>query len=204
MHVKLHLFTSMAPLVPPLALSHGQVLWCLAGGHPPEPPLPDQVRYLRQLGIPFDASELGQGRGIRLAYGFYHFIELGVAFEGLRRRIQPRFLTMLAEDRTRYRNVYREAYRELAPHPQLFEGDARSVPIFQGEFFIRLHDRYSDTPGEITMVVTPAKGSGQRQGDLIEIYPGEGVRDVIALKALIVRLLKLAKIAPATRPGPKG
>lgn len=187
--------------VPQLALSHGQVLWCLAGGKKPSPPLPEQVRYLRQLGIPFDGSEMGQGRGVRLSYGFYHLIEVGIAHEGLRRRIQPRFLTMLVDERASYRRVYRAAYLELAPHPHLFEGNPRSIPIFEDEFFLRLHDRYSDAPGKITVA---AVGAGRIPGDLIETYEGEEDRDVIALKSLMVRLLSLAKIAPVTRPGPKG
>jgi len=194
----------MAESAPHLALSHGQVLWCLAGGKEPSPPLPDQVRYLRQRGIPFQESELGQGRGVRMKYGFYHFIELGIAHEGLKRRIQPRFLTMLVDDRARYRHTYREAYLELAKHPNLFEGNPRSRSLFADDFFIRLHDRYSDTPGEITVVMQPEAGSGRRVGDLVESYEGEGDRDVIALKSLMLRLLGLARIAPVTRPGPKG
>lgn len=194
----------MSLSIPHLALSHGQVLWCLAGGKEPSPPLPDQVRYLRQLGVPFDDSEVGKGRGVRLSYGFYHLIELGVAHEGLRRRIQPRFLTMLVDERAGYRRLYREAYLEIAPHPHLFEGDPRSIPMFADEFFLRLHDRYSDTPGEITVVVQPKRGSGRSAGDLVETYVGEEERDVIALKSLMLRLLSLARIAPVTRPGPKG
>src|SRR4249919_2094262 len=113
----------MAPSVPPLALSHGQVLWCLAGGKEPLPPLPDQVRYLRQLLIPFEESEMGQGRGVRLSYGFYHLIEVGIAHEGLRRRIEPRLLKMLVDERAGFRRAYRDAYLQLAKHPHLFEGD---------------------------------------------------------------------------------
>lgn len=194
----------MSPSVPHLALSHGQVLWCLAGGKEPSPPLPHQVRYLRQLGIPFNESEMGRGRGIRLSYGFYHLVELGVAHEGIRRRIQPRFLTMLVDERVEYRRVYRDAYLELVKDPAVFERDPRSRPLFENEFLLRLHDRYSDTPGEITVVTRPSAGSGATLGDLVESYEGEEDRVVIALKPLIVRLMRLAKIAPVTRPGPKG
>lgn len=194
----------MTASAPHLALSHGQVLWCLAGGKEPAPPLPDQVRYLRQLGIPFEESEMGRGRGVRLAYGFYHLIELGIAHEGLRRRIQPRFLTMLVDDRPKYRRVYRDTYLELAKKPTVFEGEPRSRSVFDNEVLIRLHDRYSDNPGEISFVIQPPAGSGGTPGDLIELYEGEDDRVVIGLKSLIVRLLGLAKIAPVTRPGPKG
>lgn len=186
------------------SLSHGQVLWCLAGGRAPSTPLPDQVRYLRQLGIPFEASELGQGRGVRLTYGFYHYVELGVACEGLRRRVQPRFLKMLVEDRKKFRSIYRRAYLELANSPGLFEGNSGTVPMFADDYFIRLHDRYSDTPGEINMVFESIPETGQARGDLVEDYPGDASRIVIAMKPLVVRMMRLANNAPVTRPGPQG
>src|SRR5688572_14464389 len=150
----------MTSSVPHLNLSHGQVLWCLAGGREASPPLPDQVRYLRQLGIPFAPSELGQGRGVRISYGFYHFIELGIAYEGLRRRIEPRFLKRLASDRVRHRQSYRAAYIELAAHPEIFEGDPRERTLVEGEYVVRLHDKFSETPGEIVfaMALSPKPG----------------------------------------------
>jgi len=36
-----------------LSLTHGQVAWALARGEPPAALLIDQLRYLRQLGVPF-------------------------------------------------------------------------------------------------------------------------------------------------------
>jgi hypothetical protein len=36
-----------------LNLTHGQVAWALARGAPPAALLLDQLRYLRQLGVPF-------------------------------------------------------------------------------------------------------------------------------------------------------
>lgn len=195
----------MAPSVPHLNLSHGQVLWCLAGGREASPPLPDQVRYLRQLGIPFAPSELGQGRGVRLSYGFYHLIEIGIAYDALRLRIPPRYLAILVDDRTRYRNLYREAYRQLAENPKLFEAPpGRSCSIFGEEFYLRLHDRYSDTPGEITPVFEPGSSTARKFGDWVEQYEGEADRDVIPLKTRMLELLRLAKDAPITKPGPKG
>jgi len=62
-----------------LSLTHGQVAWALARGQPPTALLLDQLRYLRQLGVPFSKSELGGGRGNRIHYGFDHLIELGGA-----------------------------------------------------------------------------------------------------------------------------
>ena len=195
----------MPPSVPHLDLSHGQVLWCLAGGREAVPPLPDQVRYLRQRGIPFAPSELGQGRGVRLSYGFYHFIEVGIAYEGLRLRIPPRYLAVLVDDRVRYRNLYREAYRQLAENPALLEAPAgRSRAMFGEEFYLRLHDRYSDTPGQITPVFEAGSSTARKFGDWVEQYEGQPDRDVIPLKARMVDLLRLAPAAPQTKPGPKG
>ena len=192
----------MAPSVPHLDLSHGQVLWCLAGGREPPQALRDQVRYLRQLGIPFEESEQGLGRGVRLSYGYFHFIEIGVAFEALRQAVPPRLLKMLVDDRTRYRNLYEFAYSELEPHPSLFEGDPRSRSMMGDELLIRLHDRYSESPGKIALS-GDVSGAGRKLGDLVESVKGDEDLVVIPLKSLVLHLVGLAKIAPATRPGPK-
>lgn len=194
----------MAIQVPVLTLSHGQVLWCLAGGRPASPPLPDQVRYLRQLGIPFDEAEVGQGRGNRLSYGFYELMELGMATEALRLRIPPRYLAAFSEDRKRYRHLYREAYSELAVRPAIFDSTERSRPMLEEEFYLRLHDRYSDTPGVIRPVFEANSDTGRKFGDWIEIYENEPPRDVIPVKAFMVVWLRLARVAPETSPGPKG
>jgi hypothetical protein len=45
------------------------VAWALARGQPPSDQLIDQLRYLRQLGVPFSKAELGAGSGNRIRYG---------------------------------------------------------------------------------------------------------------------------------------
>src|SRR4051794_38383229 len=92
--------------VPRLSLSHGQVAWALARGMPPSRQLLDQLRYLRQLGVPFRESELGTGRGYRVRYGFDQLIELGVALFGLRRGMTPREVAdLLVGNRARLRRI---------------------------------------------------------------------------------------------------
>lgn len=172
----------------------------MARGVEPPQVLLDQLRYLRQLGIPFEAQELGKGRGVRLTYGFYQFVELGVAYEALRRRIQPRFLIELAENRAQYRALYDEAYRQIT---KSLEKNEKGIPIFKEELYLRLHDRYSETPGRIVPVISKDDGLARRLGDWVEQVDGEPDRDVIALKSLMVVLLTLARHAPVTRPGPK-
>src|ERR1700751_1808184 len=92
-----------------LSLTHGQVAWALARGQQPTPVLIDQLRYLRQLGVPFSKEELGGGRGNRIRYGFDHLIELGVALFGLQRGMAPReVVRILVEHRVELRRCYRD------------------------------------------------------------------------------------------------
>ena len=192
----------MSLMLPQLALTHGQVMWCLAGGREPKPPLPHQVRYLRQLGIPFDESEKGQGKGVRLTYNFYEFIELGIAQEALRRGAAPRCLTMFVDDRKRFKNAYRQAYAELAG-PSLYEGDPRTRSGYESEYLIRVRDRFSSKAGEIYLSRQPEGDLEWRFGDLVELFEGEELI-VIQLKSLMASLLGLAAIAPDIKPGRKG
>ena len=93
-----------------LSLTHGQVAWALARGQPPSAQLIDQLRYLRQLGVPFSKAELGGGSGHRLRYGFDHLIELGVAVFGLERGMRPREIArILVDHRAELRRCYRDS-----------------------------------------------------------------------------------------------
>src|SRR5215472_5449996 len=97
-----------------LSLTHGQVVWALARGEPPATLLIDQLRYLRQLGVPFSKSELGGGRGNRIRYGFDHLIELGVALFGLQRGLAPREVAgILVDHRAELRRCYRDIVAAL-------------------------------------------------------------------------------------------
>jgi hypothetical protein len=102
----------MSPL--DLSLTHGQVAWVLARGQQPRALLLDQLRYLRQLGVPFSKEELGGGRGNRIRYGFDHLIELGVALFGLQRGMAPREVAeILVEHRVELRRCYRDTVADL-------------------------------------------------------------------------------------------
>lgn len=138
-----------------------------------------------------------------MSYGFYQLIELGIAYEGLRRRIEPRFLKRLAIQRAQYREVYRASYLELATHPQIFEGNPRERVLVEGERVVRLHDKFSEDPGQIVFAMALDPKPGRKPWDLIELIDGEE-HDVFGLKLLMIHLLRLVKHAPVTRPGPKG
>ena len=97
-----------------LSLTHGQVAWALARGQQPTAIQIDQLRYLRQLGVPFSKHELGGGSGNRIRYGFDHLIELGVALFGLQRGMAPREMAgILVEHRAELRRCYRDIVAAL-------------------------------------------------------------------------------------------
>src|SRR6516164_2236093 len=130
-----------------LSLTHGQVAWALARGEPPSAQLIDQLRYLRQLGVPFSKAEPGSGSGNRLRYGFDHLIELGVGVFGLERGMRPREIAqILVDHRAELRRCYRDtvaALPESAFEAEWVKSRGAVVPIMN-EMFLRLHDRYCE------------------------------------------------------------
>ena len=175
----------------------------MAGGREPAKSLVARVRYLRQLGIPFADGAQGTGRGVRVLYDFYQFIELGVAWEAVRQRIEPSLLEPLIADRKLFKNVYDEAYAELAAHPSLFEDDPYTRSMFGSDFYIQFSDQNSKEPGTVTLALPDPK-KGRKFGDLVGTKADGTEYVIVALKTVMLSLLKLAKIAPPTRPGPKG
>jgi len=196
----------MPRAVPDLSLSHGQVLWALARGRHPEPTMADQVRYLRQLGVPFRPAELGRGRGNRLRYRYAHLIELGVALFALRRGLKPREIaTLLVGKRKRLREIYRKAWcdqPEAAVASEWAKSRGRIVPVLANELFLRLHDRYSAAPGTIELLGQDQIRDLSQLVALVEIYPGEEARTLLPLTRLALELVAWAQEAPELRTGP--
>lgn len=196
----------MASSAAPLSLTHGQVLWALSRGRPPERPLVDQVRYLRLLGIPFGKGELGSGRGNRVRYRYAQLIELGVGVWALQRGMKPREVAkLLVERRKFWRALYRKA---LADQPEkAIEADwvksrGRIVPALAQEIFLRLHDRSSETPGKIDMLGQQEIQSLSEFFVFGERYPGESTRTLLPLTRLVLELVAWAREAPEIKPGP--
>jgi hypothetical protein len=192
--------------IPKLSLTHGQVAWALSLGTQPTKTTMDQIRYLRQLGIPFEQSELGTGRGNALRYDFAHFIELGVAFFGLRRGVRPRDVADYVIGNRKYlRDRYKRAFLDQ-PESALTQPWVRSrgaqVPGLVNEIFLRLHDRHAQEPGEIA---TPEQGEVENLRDMlgmVERYPGEKTRTLLPLTRLVLELVAWAQEAPEIKPGP--
>ena len=189
-----------------LALTHGQVAWALARGEPPSAQLIDQLRYLRQLGVPFSKAELGSGSGHRIRYGFDHLIELGVAIFGLERGVRPREVArILVDHRAELRRCYRDTVAELPE--SAFEADwvksRGAVQPIINERFLRLYDRYSEQPGSFELVPGDALAAFMQFAMAVERYPGGEIRTALPLIRLVTELVAWAREAPEIKPGRK-
>jgi hypothetical protein len=187
--------------IPKLNLSHGQALWALSRGMPASQDTVDQVRYLRLLGVPFGTEDLRIGSGYRIGYRFEHLIELGLALFGLRRGVKPKDIAgMLTKNRAQLRRLYRQALEEqpqAALNAEWVKSRGQNLPLLGHEIFLRLHDRYSKTPGKFDVL-----GEEAVPFDRPEVYPGEQARTLVPLTRLVLELVAWAMEAPATRPGP--
>jgi hypothetical protein len=187
-----------------LRLTHGQVDWALARGQPPSAQLLDQLRYLRQLGVPFSKPELGGGRGNRIHYGFDHLIELGVAVFGLQRGMAPREVArILVDHRAELRRCYRDTLAGLPAsdfEAEWVKSRGAMVPI-RNEIFLRLHDRYSERPGSFQLVPGDPFALLAQFATVTEKYPGGEVRTVLPLTRLIIELVAWAREAPEIKAG---
>jgi hypothetical protein len=190
---------AMPQTLPKLNLTHGQVVWAMSRGRPPEQKLLDQIRYLRQLGIPFNQSELGMGRGHRARYSFDQLVELGVGAAALRRGMTPSAVARLLGGgrRKSLRQLYREAYLEQpegALDADWIKGGGQAV--LAKEVFLRLHNRYSATPDNIDVIRDPRRLP-------VVSYSVEPPMPVFSLTRLVLELVAWAREAPETRPGPQ-
>ena len=189
-----------------LSLTHGQVAWALARGQQPTAMLTDQLRYLRQLGVPFSRHELGGGRGNRIRYGFDHLIELGVALFGLQRGMTPREVAgILVEHRAELRRCYRDILAALpasAFEAEWVKSRGAVVPIMN-ETFLRLHDRYSERPGSCELVPGGSFDLLSQLATVTERYPGDELRTLLPLTRLVIELVAWAREAPEIKPGRK-
>jgi hypothetical protein len=187
-----------------LRLSHGQVAWTLARGVPATPQLLDQLRYLRQLGVPFSKAELGGGRGNRIGYGFDQLIELGVALFGLQRGMVPREVAgILVEHRAELRRCYRDTLAELpasAFEANWVKSRGAIVPLMN-ERFLRLHDRYAERSGSYELIAGDQFDLLHQITTVTERYPGGEARTLVPLTRLVIELVAWAREAPEIKPG---
>lgn len=198
----------MPTSLPRLSLTHGQVLWALAAGMPASQKIQDDLRYLRQLGIPFEKSELGGGRGNPVRYRFDHLIEVGVAVFALQHGMRPREVAnFLTKHRKDLRPLYRKAFLdqpETAIKQDWIKSRGRQIPLLrENELFVRLHDRYSATPGRFDWLQHDEVTDPRDFFGMAERFPGGETRTLVPLTKIVLQLVAFAMEAPATKPGPQ-
>jgi hypothetical protein len=195
--------------VPKLSLSLGQVAWSLNFGQPPQRYLLDKLNYLRQLGIPFPKGKR-TGRGNRVIYGYNDLIECGVALYALNNGMkQVDIRKILVDQRTHMRKLYRQALREqpvAALSQDWIKSMGRIIPILLPDIFLRLHDRYSETPWKIDVI---GMDDVDKEGieylfDPVERYISGPSRRLVSLTRLALQWTAWALEAPEFRTGPKG
>ena len=134
--------------LPNLSLTQGQLLWALEHGREPGKLLKDQVRYLRQLGIPKNSADQVPGSGNRVRYDFHDLVELGLGVAALKHRFKPKDISaVLVDGREHMRNAIEMAWREMSEEQtsaSWIKSRGAIHPLRIDDFYLRLHDRRSE------------------------------------------------------------
>ena len=77
------------------------------------------------------------------------------------------------------------------------------MPLISGEIFMRLHDRYSEKPGTVELVLGDGFAALIQLRAVTETYPGGEVRTLLPLTRLVLELVAWAREAPEIKPGRK-
>lgn len=193
--------------IPRLQLTHGQVAWAICDGQPPDAKTTDQLRYLRQLGVPFTKDSLGVGRGNRLTYGFDQLIECGVAIWALRRGVRPRQAAeFLVGNRTALRKLCRETLRaqsNAAIGAPWVRSRGKVIPTLAADNFIALYPS-AQRAGATIEPMTPVEAIEFNAGigDLVA-RQGHDVQPLVPLGRLVIQLVTWALAAPEIKTGPR-
>jgi hypothetical protein len=188
-----------------MSLTRGQVAWAVCWGRTPEQPVLDQLRYLKQLGIPFEDGAQGKGRGNRLTYTFYDLMDAAVAMEALRWGIPARLLKHLVERRPAIRKAYLKCFKNI---PEAAYADLAALKpttqttVFENDVYIFFQGRFSSSPGDTDIVDTTNLSPTAAEVALNHFMHGPDVT-AISLRRLIVPMMLLAAKAPYIPTGPK-
>lgn len=195
------------PLPPHLSLTYGQLVWSACYGMEPDQRTRDQLRYLRALGIPEGATGKTGGSGNQLSYGFDDQIELGLGLTALGLGMRPADIgAVLVGHRVEMRRLYRQAWSEI-PEAALdapwVKSRGRMGALIDSEYYIRLHDRYSDAPGTFELLGPEQAEDPMALFAPIERVGGQPPRRVLPLKRLMIQWVAWAREVPVIRTGPK-
>jgi hypothetical protein len=191
-------------------LSQGQLIWVLSHGE--FPPLSKarrlaaEIRYLRLLRVPIEEKKRGQGHGNRLTYNFDEFVELCIAIAAMRRGMRPKDVAAFySENRRNIRSLCRQILEEI-PEGALdatMPSSTRRIVIRRAdERFLRLHDRYSQTPGRYEVIGPDEAKEFEDVFGKKEVFPDGAVRKLVPLTRILIEVARLAPTAPVVRPGP--
>ena len=197
----------MPDALPHLSLTQGQLLWALEHGQEPGKLLKDQVRYLRQLGIPKNSADQVPGSGNRIRYDFHDLVELGLGVTALKRRFKPKDISaVLVDGRESMRQAIELAWREMSEEQisaDWIKSRGSIVPLRMDDFYLRLHDRRSEAWGKVDIVL-PANVSPELEVFTpIEIFEDGEVKVLFPLQTLMLPWVAWALEAPPLRTGPK-
>ena len=191
--------------IPGLRLSLGQLLWALNRGQRAEGRLRNEVRYLRQLGVPHAEQTVAQGRGNRIYYTFEDLVEVGVALHAIRRGMKPKdAATLLIAERKDFRKFFRDTWLQLpetALSQDWVKSRGRIATMLADEVFLRLHDRYSSKQGTYELVAPDKAVPLSDAFGLAEVFSDNEARVLVPLTKLVVELVAWAREAPEVRPG---
>ena len=195
--------------IPHFQLSIGQVAWAINLGQKPSQVMLDQFNYLRQRGVPFSKEDLSAGSGNRILMNYDELIESGVALAAIDNGMKAGAVSKtLVGERSDLRKLYRQALRdqpEAALTASWVKSRGREIPLLGNELHLRLHDRYSETPGKIEVLESGAADApqGALPFDMVERYPGYATHRLLPLTRLALQWVAWALEAPEIKPGPK-
>ena len=197
----------MPNTLPNLSLTQGQLLWALEHGQKPEKLLKDQVRYLRQLGIPKNSANQVPGSGNRVRYDFHDLVELGLGVTALQRRFKPKDISaVLVDGREDMRRAIEMAWREMSDEQiraDWIKSRGTIVPLRMEDFYLRLHDRRSEAWGKVDIVLPGTMNPELEVFTPIEIFEDGEVKVLFPLQTLMLPWVAWALEAPSIRTGPK-
>jgi hypothetical protein len=167
----------------------------------------DQLRYLRQLDVPFAEQGRGEGRGRAIHYSYEEVVEMAVALFALRRGVRPHLVAdYLVTNRTTLHRIFRRAL-EAQPAADLrvswLKRRGRQQAIPAHESVPRLHNRMrkvSDSYDLVTPWKAPklADTRGQEQ-----LFPDGPADTLIPLTRLVLEVIYWARQAPDIKRGRK-
>jgi hypothetical protein len=167
----------------------------------------DQLRYLRQLDVPFAEQRRGKGRGRAIHYSYEEVVEMAVALFALRHGVRPHLVAdYLVTNRTTLHRIFRRALEEqpaTALKASWLKSRGKQKAIPANEYFLRLHNRMREASGAYELV-KPWKA--QELVDIVrqgELFPDGTAETLIPLTRLVLELIYWARQAPEIKPGRK-